>query len=101
MSTANLINALLDEYNNIKQRLKKYNKTYFICTKTILLLTSINWILSGILVIGSYYSFKTITSFATNILLVITKLSIVRSSCVQYMFFSFLLYSTQSSITLK
>lgn len=66
---------VLDEYNNIKQRLKKYNKTYFICTKTILLLTSINWILSGILVIGSYYSFKTITSFATNILLVITKLS--------------------------
>ena len=66
---------VLDEYSDIKKRLKRYNKTYFLCTKTILLLTSINWILSGILVIGSYYSFKTITSFATNILLVITKLS--------------------------
>lgn len=66
---------VLDEYGDIKQRLKKYNKAYYISTRAVLLLTAINWVLSGILVVGSYYSFKTITSFATNILLVITKLS--------------------------
>lgn len=66
---------VLDEYGEIKQRLKKYNKAYYISTRAVLLLTAVNWVLSGILVVGSYYSFKTITSFATNILLVITKLS--------------------------
>ena len=66
---------VLNEYDDIKKRLKKYNKAYYIATRSVLLLTSVNWILSGILVVGSYYSFKTITSFATNILLVITKLS--------------------------
>ena len=66
---------VLNEYGDIKKRLKKYNKAYYIATRSVLLLTAVNWVLSGILVIGSYYSFKTITSFATNILLVITKLS--------------------------
>ena len=66
---------VLNEYVEIKQRLKKYNKAYYISTRAVLLLTAVNWVLSGILVVGSYYSFKTITSFATNILLVITKLS--------------------------
>ena len=66
---------VLNEYSDIKKRLKKYNKAYYIATRSVLLLTAVNWVLSGILVIGSYYSFKTITSFATNILLVITKLS--------------------------
>ena len=66
---------VLDEYGEIKQRLKNYNKAYYISTRAVLLLTAVNWVLSGILVVGSYYSFKTITSFATNILLVITKLS--------------------------
>ena len=66
---------VLDEYGDIKKRLKKYNKAYYIATRSVLLLTAVNWVLCGILVIGSYYSFKTITSFATNILLVITKLS--------------------------
>ena len=66
---------VLNEYSDIKKRLKKYNHAYYVATRSVLLLTAINWILSGILVIGSYYSFKTITSFVTNILLVITKLS--------------------------
>ena len=66
---------VLHEYSDIKKRLKKYNHAYYVATRSVLLLTAINWILSGILVIGSYYSFKTITSFVTNILLVITKLS--------------------------
>ena len=43
--------------------------------KCLLLLTGINWITSGILVFKSFYSFKTITSYLTNILLIITKLS--------------------------
>tara|TARA_Y100000389_G_scaffold81766_1_gene78353 strand:- start:27047 stop:28024 length:978 start_codon:yes stop_codon:yes gene_type:complete len=66
---------VLNEYGDIKIRLKKYNRAYYVATRSVLLLTAVNWILSGILVIGSYYSFKTITSFVTNILLVITKLS--------------------------
>jgi hypothetical protein len=67
--------AILDQYVDISNRLKRYNNVYYICTRVLLCLTSINWILSGILVFGSFYSLKTITSFATNILLVITKLS--------------------------
>lgn len=66
---------VLDEYLPIKSRLKKYNKVYYMATRSVLLLTAFNWILSGILVFDSFHSFKTITSFATNILLVITKLS--------------------------
>lgn len=66
---------VLDEYLPIKTRLKKYNKVYYVATRSVLLLTAFNWVLSGILVFDSFHSFKTITSFATNILLVITKLS--------------------------
>ena len=67
--------VVLENYSYISNKLKRYNSTYYICTRILLFLTSINWILSGILVFKSFYSFKTITSFATNILLVITKLS--------------------------
>ena len=66
---------VLDEYLPIKARLKKYNKVYYMATRSVLLLTAFNWVLSGILIFDSFHSFKTITSFATNILLVITKLS--------------------------
>jgi hypothetical protein len=67
--------SLLDGYEDIKIRLIKYNKNYYLSTKVLLGLTSLNWVLSGILVLSSYYSMKTATSFITNILLVITKLS--------------------------
>lgn len=67
--------SLLDGYENIKIRLISYNKNYYLSTKVLLGLTSLNWVLSGVLVLGSYYSMKTVTSFITNILLVITKLS--------------------------
>ena len=66
---------VLDSYTPIKQKLRKYNHIYYYCTRVLLLLTSINWITSGILVFKSFYSFKTITSYLTNILLIITKLS--------------------------
>ena len=66
---------VIDGYENIKSTLNRYNKIYFHCTRVLLFLTAINWITSGILVFKSFYSFKTITSFVTNILLVITKLS--------------------------
>jgi len=66
---------VLDRYSLIKQKLIKYNSIYYNCTRVLLLLTSINWITSGILVFKSFYSFKTITSYLTNILLIITKLS--------------------------
>jgi hypothetical protein len=48
---------VLDNYINIKENLVRYNNIYYICTRSLLLLTSINWILSGILVFGSFYSF--------------------------------------------
>ena len=66
---------VLGEYLPIKNRLVKYNKVYYLATRSVLLLTAVNWVLSGILIFDSFHSFKTITSFATNILLVITKLS--------------------------
>lgn len=66
---------VLGEYLSIKNRLVKYNKVYYLATRSVLLLTGFNWIISGILIFDSFHSFKTITSFATNILLVITKLS--------------------------
>ena len=66
---------VIDKYPSIFKKLKRYNNVYFICTRSLLLLTTINWILSGILVFKSYYSMKTITSYIANILLVITKLT--------------------------
>ena len=67
--------VLLDGYEDIKLKLIRYNKHYYLSTKVLLGLTSLNWILSGILVFGSYYSMKTVTSYITNILLVVTKLT--------------------------
>ena len=67
--------TILNKYNEIKNKLISWNRIYYIATRLLLLLTSFNWILSGILVFESFYGTKTITSYATNILLVITKLS--------------------------
>lgn len=66
---------VINDYPEIKAKLIRYNRLYYNSTKCLLLLTGINWITSGILVFKSFYSFKTITSYLTNILLVITKLS--------------------------
>lgn len=66
---------ILPDYTQIKNKLIGWNRTYYLATRLLLFLTSINWILSGILVFESFYGTKTITSYATNILLVITKLS--------------------------
>jgi len=65
----------LSAYPDITHQLKRYNRIYYVCTRILLGLTSLNWILSGILVFNKFYSIKTITSYLTNILLVITKLS--------------------------
>lgn len=69
-----LPNALVN-YQPIKTRLIKYNRIYYHCTLVLLVLTCINWITSGILVFGSFHSLKTLTSYLTNILLVISKLA--------------------------
>lgn len=66
---------VINDYPEIKAKLIRYNRLYYNSTKCLLLLTGINWITSGILVFKSFYSFKTITSYLTNILLIITKLS--------------------------
>lgn len=66
---------VINHYPAIKAKLIRYNRMYYNSTKCLLLLTGINWITSGILVFKSFYSFKTITSYLTNILLIITKLS--------------------------
>lgn len=66
---------VINHYPEIKAKLIRYNRLYYNSTKCLLLLTGINWITSGILVFKSFYSFKTITSYLTNILLIITKLS--------------------------
>lgn len=66
---------VINDYPTIKAKLIRYNRLYYNSTKCLLLLTGINWITSGILVFKSFYSFKTITSYLTNILLIITKLS--------------------------
>lgn len=66
---------VINDYPAIKAKLIRYNRLYYNSTKCLLLLTGINWITSGILVFKSFYSFKTITSYLTNILLIITKLS--------------------------
>lgn len=67
--------TVINNYEDIKLNLIKYNNKYYLSTKVLLSITGLNWILSGVLVFGSYYSVKTVTSFATNILLVITKLT--------------------------
>ena len=66
---------VINNYPEIKAKLIRYNRLYYNSTKCLLLLTGINWITSGILVFKSFFSFKTITSYLTNILLIITKLS--------------------------
>ena len=76
---------VINNYPEIKAKLIRYNRLYYNSTKCLLLLTGINWITSGILVFKSFFSFKTVTSYLTNILLIITKLSdsysISKESC--------------------
>ena len=47
---------VLNEYSDIKKRLKKYNKAYYIATRSVLLLTAVNWVLSGMVFPKSHTS---------------------------------------------
>jgi len=63
------------KYAYIFKDLDWYNSLYRIVLYVLLCITIINWSLSSVLVANRYYSFKTIITLLTNILLMSSKLS--------------------------
>ena len=67
--------AVINEYPAIRDGLKKHNTRYRFCTRLLLAVTGVNWVISIITVFYYWYSVKTVLSLTTNILLVTTKLT--------------------------
>ena len=65
---------VLNNYSNIRTMFIGHNSKYLISVSLLVIISIINWIISSVYISYYYYGFKTITSLATNILLVTTKL---------------------------